>query len=222
MIPDQKIELLKLKLISMKTRTLLIAIVTILVSSGLFAQESPPIHYKQFGFNFSSLNSFGLHFKTGNEKTLFRLNLLALDLGQNSEWGRPQDSIDLKSSSFGFGIRAGFEKHIPVAARFDFIWGIEAGINMNYQKMKQHGIYYNDYETSSWSVAPLIDVVLGATYTISDHLVFGAEITPGIRYSFGKTKSTYPNNTIETTDSDFSFGFSNNSANLSVAYRFGK
>ncbi len=222
MIPDQKIELLKLKLISMKTRTLLIAIVTILVSSGLFAQESPPSHYKQFGFNFSSLNSFGLHFKTGNEKTLFRLNLLALDLGQNSEWGRPQDSIDLKSSSFGCGIRAGFEKHIPVVARFDFIWGIEAGINMNYQKMKQHGIYYNDYETTSWGVAPLIDVVLGATYTISDHLVFGAEITPGIRYSFGKTKSTYPNKTIETTDSDFFFGFTNNWANLSVAYRFGK
>lgn len=222
MIPDQKIELLKLKLISMKTRTLLIAIVTLLVSSGLFAQESPPRHYNQFGVNFTSLNSFGLHFKTGSEKTLFRLNLLALDLGQNSEWGRSQDSIDNKISSFGCGIRVGFEKHIPVVAQFDFIWGIEAGINMNYMKTQQHEIYYNDYGSTVWSVAPLVDVVLGATYTISDHLVFGAEITPGIRYSFGKTKSTYPNNTIETTDSDFSFGFSNNSANLSVAYRFGK
>ena len=65
-------------------------------------------------------------------------------------------------------------------------------------------------------------MVLGATYTISDHLVFGAEILPFIQYSFGKSTSIHSTTTTELTNSAFNFGFNNSSASLSIAYRFGK
>ncbi len=207
----------------MKKLALLFTMLFTFMSCGLFAQQEKPLHYKQVGINFSNLNSFGLHYKTGNEKTLFRMSLLSLNMGVNSNKGRTQDSIDTRVTSFGAGFRIGFEKKIPVTAKFNFIWGLEVGTNLNYSKQKNnYSGTYNDNEIKTWTITPLIDVVLGATYTISDHLVFGAEILPFIQYSFGKSTSIRSTTTTELTNSAFNFGFNNNSASLSIAYRFGK
>jgi len=193
------------------------------ISCGLLAQQEKPLHYYQVGIQFSSLNSFGLNFKTGNEKTLFRLSLLTMNLGLNSNNMGSSDSVVNKASSYGAGIRLGFEKHVPVLARFNFIWGLEAGCNFSYQKQKRN-TNTDDIvnENSGWGLSPLVNVILGVTYTIADHLVLGAEITPGIQYSYMESKTTTYNRTIEQTNSAFGFGFNNNSASLSVAYRFGK
>jgi len=207
----------------MKNRTFFFTLLFASLSYGLFAQQEKPLHYYQVGIQFSSLNSFGLNFKTGNEKTLVRMTLLSLNMGQNSSEGRLQDSIDMKNSVYGAGFRVGFEKHVPVFTHVNFIWGLEAGFNYNYQKQEQDmsGVN-NDYERSAWSVTPALYLILGATYTLSDHLVIGAEITPGVQYSYGKTKIIINMITTEQTNSGFNFSFSNNSASLSLAYRFGK
>ena len=206
----------------MKIRLFFFAVLFAFSSCGLFAQQEKTIHYDQVGFNFSSLSSFGLHFKTGSEKTMFRATVLFLNMANNKNWGRPQDSIDIKSQNYGAGIRAGFEKHVVLAPHFNLIWGLEAGCNYTYSKQSraQRGATYT--ENSSWSIVPMIDVVLGATYTISDHLVIGAEITPYIQYAYGKTKNPTYSLPTEITNTSFSFGMSSNSASLSVAYRFGK
>jgi hypothetical protein len=191
------------------------------ISCGIFAQQNPETKIHQVGINFSSLNQFGMHYKSGNEKTLLRMSLLSMNLASYSDWGRPEDSLDNKQQNYGFGFRLGFEKHIPIVAKLDFIWGLEAGGNFNYTKLKNEQVNYN-VERTSWTITPLVDVVLGVTYTFADHLVIGAEITPGVRYSFGKSKQTSSTQTVETTTSSVGFGFSNNSASLSLAYRFGK
>lgn len=206
----------------MKTRFLCLTMLFVFMSFGIFAQQEKSLRVHQVGINFSSLNSFGLHYKTGSEKTLLRISLLALNLGSASRWGRAEDSIDIKNQSYGAGFRIGFERHVPIVAKFDFIWGLEVGTNFNYGKTTQHRIYSNDYEATEWSVAPLINIILGATYTFSDHLVIGAEITPGFQYSYSKAKSTINDITVEQTTSAFNFGFNTNFANISVAYRFGK
>jgi hypothetical protein len=208
----------------MKKHALLFTMLFAFISCGLFAQQEKQLRYYQVGLNFSSLNSFGLHFKTGSEKTLLRASLLSLNLGLSSSQGRTQDSIDTKGSSYGAAFRIGFEKRIPVNSKLNFIWGLECGSNYTVSKQKsdQSGVY-SDYEINSWSVSPTVDLVLGANYIISEHLVFGAEILPYIRYSFGKSKSThYSTQTTEQTNNTFDFGFNSNSASLSIAYRFGK
>ena len=174
---------------------------------------------------FSSFDNFGLTYKTGSEKTLLRLSLLFLDLQHDNQYGRQEDSIDSKYQSYGAGFRVGFERRAPVFAKLDFIWGIEAGCNYNYQQQKRnesHYSYYYNYEMVNWSVTPLVCVVLGVRYTILDHLVLGAEISPGIMYSFGKVKTTNSNSTVEETVSSVRFNLSNGTAGLTVAYRFGK
>jgi hypothetical protein len=102
------------------------------ITFGLFAQETSNSQFYQAGISFSSLNSFGLHYKTGGERTMLRMSLLTMNLG------------------------------------------------------------------------------------------LGGEITPGIQYSLGKTKTTYASGSTKETKSSFNFGFNSNSASLSVAYRFGK
>jgi len=205
----------------MKTRKACIALLLFISSSLTYAQQDLPKHIHQAGINFNSLNSFGLHYKTGNEKTLLRLSLLSLNAGITDEWGRTEDSLDVNQQSYGAGFRLGFEKHVPVAAHFNFICGLEAGCNINFQKQKYESLYMN-YDRSEWSVSPLIDLVLGVTYTVAEHFVIGAEITPAIQYTFGKSKNTGGTQSVEQTHSDFRFAFSTTSASLSLAYRFGK
>ncbi len=205
----------------MKTRVLCFTMLLAFSAGPIFAQHEKSLRIHQVGLNFSSLNSFGLHYKTGSEKTLLRLSLLSLNLNQNSNWGRAEDSLDMKQQSYGIGFTLGFEKRIPIISHFDFIWGLQAGSYYTYHKNKSES-KTNGYESSEWRITPLIEAVLGVNYTISDHLVIGAEIAPGIMYSFGKTTSTANTKTVEITNSTFGFYFTNNSANLSLAYRFGK
>jgi hypothetical protein len=205
----------------MKTRIIYFAMFFVFVSNGIFAQQEKSLRIHQVGINFSSLNSFGLHYKTGGEKTLLRLSLLSLNLGQNSNWGRAEDSLDIKQISYGAGFRLGFEKRIPVYAKLDFRWGLEAGVNWAYNKQKSESLN-GHYENTDWRFSPMVNAILGVTYTIADHLVIGAEITPGIQYSYGKSIVTAFERTIETTYSSVGFGFSNSFASLSIAYQFGK
>ncbi len=207
----------------MKKYVLLFTMLLAAMSTSLFAQQENPLHYYQLGMNFSSLNSFGMHFKTGNDKTLLRVSLLNVSLGLTSTQGRTSDSIDIKNITSGAGIRVGFEKHVALSGKVNFIWGFEAGANFSFQKQKQNmsGVY-NDYETTTWNVAPMVDAVLGVTYTLSDHFVFGAEITPNVSYGIGKTKTTRNSQSTETNNYNFSCALNTNSAGLSIAYRFGK
>ncbi|MEI6682595.1 MAG: hypothetical protein WCO44_08205 [Bacteroidota bacterium] len=211
----------------MNTRILLLTALFAIVTCGLFAQQETHPQVYQAGLSFSSLNNFGLNFKTGDEKTLFRVTLLSASMGLSSDQGRTQDSIDIKTSSAGAGFRVGFEKHIPVYRTLRFIWGLEAGGSYSYNKMKQDmSGTYNDYESVTWKITPMADLVLGLTYTISDHLVLGVEIAPSLQYSFGKVKTTNsgsgsPLETVKSTSS-VSFGFYNNPATLTLAYRFAK
>ncbi len=210
----------------MKTRTICFTLLFFFCTTAISAQQEKTIRIHQVGISFSSLDYFGLHYKTGGEKTLLRLTLLSLNTDLSSSWGRPQDSIDMSSQHYGAGFRLGFEKRVPVVSKFDFIWGMETGCNYNYQKQEIESInLYNKQESITWGITPMIDLILGITYTISNHLVVGAEITPGVSYTFGKTKSTasspYSSRQTEVTNSEFHFGFSNGAACLTLAYRFG-
>ena len=211
----------------MKKRILFFTALFTIVSCGLFAQPETHPHVYQAGISFSSLNLFGLNFKTGNDKTLFRVSLLTANGGASSDQGRTQDSIDIKGISAGAGFRVGFEKHIPVYHSLNFISGVEAGDSYTYNKQKQDMPgFYNDYESVNWKMTPMIDLVVGLTYTISDHLVLGIETAPSVQYSFGKVKTTsYGTGTgveTEKKTNNFNFGFYSSPATLTLAYRFTK
>lgn len=204
----------------MKTKSLIICLFVMLGLNAARAQETTKAKVHEAGINFSSLNSFGIHYKTGSEKTLFRLTLLTGNFTHQNNYGRAQDSVRVKSSNLNLGFRAGFEKSVFLAKNLDFKWGIEAGCNYSYS-FTDHYYNYPDAEVRQWSVTPGIYAIVGISYTLADHFVFGMEVTPGIEYSYARENITqYGDTMIEVTGKAFNAGFSTTNASLSVAYRF--
>jgi hypothetical protein len=191
----------------------------IFVCSTLSAQEKTSSRLHQVGITFSNLNSFGAIYKTGNDKTLFRLSLLSLGYVNSNTFGRDQDSVEYKTSQLAAGIRFGFEKHIPVNKEFCFLAGAEFGFE--YRRVNMPGYSGNDNKRIDWTITPGIYLLLGAEYVLKNHWVFGAEITPGVWFDYGKsTTTTNGDISTEITNQVFNAGFKSNSAALSVAYRF--
>lgn len=205
-----------------KSSFVLIILACLLLSSAGFAQDTAPTKIRVVGINFSSFNSFGVHFKAGSRKTLFRMSLVTLNGNISKTWGRAEDSLNQRQGSYGAGFRAGFEKPLQITKNLDFTWGLEAGCAYQYDH-SNWGSITPDSKTVSWRVSPGLYALLGVTYTLKEHLVFGVEITPGIWDSYGKQTVTYNGNTTEVRmTNSLGFGFSTNFASLTVSYRFGK
>jgi hypothetical protein len=169
------------------------------------------------GISFSSFNSFGVRYKTGTEKTLFRLTLLSVN-GNNNNTKRNYTAY-ANNSSFGLGFNIGFEKRKSITDMLDSYSGID--IQTSYESEHQE-FNQSNLDAKSWTISPGIGIILGLNYRINENLNFSAEVIPSLRYSINK--STNINNGVETNDTNTSFyyGFSNIGASLNLSYRFGK
>jgi hypothetical protein len=169
------------------------------------------------GISFSSFNSFGVRYKTGSDKTLFRLTFLSVN-GNNNDTKRNYTAY-ANNSSFGLGFNIGFEKRKSITDMLDSYSGID--IQTSYESEHQE-FNQSNLDAKSWTISPGIGIILGLNYRINENLNFSAEVIPSLRYSINK--STNINNGVETNDTNTSFyyGFSNIGASLNLSYRFGK
>lgn len=175
--------------------------------------------HHELGITFSSLNSFGLKYKYGSEKNLFRLSVLSLNLSSNNKKTGTDDNQ--KTSGYGAGISLGWEHHFILTRAFQLYFGIEAGASYSYSM----DTYYHvvEFSQTTWSINPSLSVIFGAGYTLNKRFVFSAEIAPGVIYSYGKTfidqQGEHPQ---DYTINNLWVGISMSSANLTIAYCFGK
>lgn len=189
------------------------------MSYSLMAQET--VKQKEIGIVFKNLDNFELTYKTGTNTALWRFNTLFIS-------GRtfPLDSEDLtnRHSSFGLGLRLGKEFRKNIDENLEFRYG--ADISFLYSRSKEE--YLNDAETAIErthkinSYRPSLNLVIGLNYVVNQKIVIGAELLPAIGYSFNKNVSEYADGTSNTDLSNhgISYGLSNSSAALTIAYRF--
>jgi len=183
-----------------------------------FSQDQTPSRVHEFGLTFSNLDNFGIRYKTGTQKTLLRLTLLAMNISASHHYGREQDSIDQKQTGMGAGLRAGFEKRILIVQNFQLLLGSDIGISYDFNKQD---ISDNTFTMTEWRISPGIGFVFGAGYQIGQHFILSAEVTPSLYYTFGKRKySSSSSSGSEVTNNNFSFGLSNMGASITFAYRF--
>lgn len=195
------------------------AILLFCLAINLSAQESTKSSVHQIGLSFSSLNSFGVTYKTGSEKCRFRVSALNLGISNRNSYGRDIDSVDNKMYSYGIGLRLGFEKQSTLYENLSFLWGLE--LEGGYRWINQKTTGTNEYKYTNWQISTGIYVILGVEYNVAQHWIFGAEITPGVWYNTGKTTRVIKGNTdLEETNHEYGFGFNTASAALSVGYRF--
>jgi hypothetical protein len=84
----------------------------------------------------------------------------------------------------------------------------------------------NDYDrlNEQTRYMPGINLVFGLNYVLNDNIVIGVELLPNFTYTTGTSVDKYysPNysNELKSDISGFSYGLSNISSLLSLAYRF--
>ena len=90
----------------MKKIFIITMIIVLVVANITLAQDKTSTKVHELGLTFSSLNSFGLNYKTGTEKKLLRLS--ALFLTASTSWGKGNDP----ATGAGFSVSIGCERRI--------------------------------------------------------------------------------------------------------------
>jgi hypothetical protein len=185
------------------------------------AQENPK--QKEVGLAFGSLDNFGLTFKTGSEKSLWRFNALVLN-GSTSE--ENEDSLKSTRKYAGFNIGIGKEFRKPITENLELRYGADLSFKYSYSFSDDDDLSFDNHDRlrEQKIYEPGLNLVFGINYVYKSKFVFGAELKPGFSYFTGKssTKNYYSNDgtTIDTDLSGINYGFSNTSALLTMAYRF--
>ena len=201
--------------------TLLIATV-VFMSLFTIAQEEEKTKQQELGLTFSGLNNFGLTYRIGKPNAMWRINT-ALISGSNSIEKKPEDSITNTRSSSGFNISLGkeFRKSIGESAELRFGTDFKVRYSKSITLTDDTSVSDFDWERESGQFGSGINLVFGFNYLINDNLILGGEILPYFEYTKTRTSNLITNSTPDVDNSSgYRYGLSNNSAMLSLVYRF--
>lgn len=197
-------------------------ILTALSMSFFLTTQGQP-RQREIGLVFNNLDNFGLTFRTGTEKALWRFNALYL-AGNNTT--QTVDSIESKFTTAGFGLKLGREYRTTVIRNLEFRYGLDLSFSYSYRKsdIKYQSLSNQDAIQKSTTYQPGINLVLGFNYVILEKLVIGAEVMPSVSYTIGTGSEKASNDNKETKNkiSGFNYVLSNSSVLVSLVYRFGK
>jgi len=196
-------------------KKLVLSLFAFTIAITIMAQEKPRI--KEIGIVFSNLDNFGLSFKIGKEKALWRINTMLIDGGNVEE---TIDGVVSKTSSIGFMFGVGREYRKIIAKNLELRYG--ADLSFRYTKNK---LDFNTNENTRLSTRtfyePRFNLVFGFNYVIKEQLIIGAEILPYFSYTFGSMVEEFSDDDKRETDiSRIDYGLSNTSIMVSVGYRF--
>lgn len=201
-------------------RRALILMLGLAMSYNLVAQEAAK--QKEVGIVFSNLDQFGLTYKTGTAKSMWRFTTLFIS---GSNFTDSNDDMENKQTNLGFGLKIGKEFRKELASNLEFRYG--ADISFAYSKVKSE---YDDITVADVDrlneqslYKPGANLMLGLNYKLSENFVIGAELLPGFIYTTGssinKTTISGVENEVKDDVSGFNFDLTNNSVLLSLVYR---
>lgn len=203
----------------MKKATFFLSI--LFLSTSIMAQEK--VKQKEIGITFNNLNNFGLAFKTGSNKSLWRFNTLFI-IGRNQD--EISDSLVKKNSNSGFGLQIGKEYRKDIVDNLELRLGFD--LSFSYQNYKSiyndKTVNNNDRSTEKITYEPGVNLVFGLNYVLNKQLVIGVELLPNLCYITGTSSEKYyytNNGNVSKFDiTGFRYGLSNSSALLSLSFRF--
>ena len=211
----------------------------ILMAMSINAQEKR----KEVAINLTSFENFGLSYRFGTDKSLWRLNLLNSNVYTSSDEDEftyllddEYNSSKNETDGFSIGFSVGKEFRNPIREKLEFRYGFDIGLDYsmyNYEftpdNSDEEGPIYYTANSSSESFNPFLNGVIGFNFLLNKNLVLGIEVLPSITYRIGKNESTSvleENGVIEeysNSESDitgFAFNLNSDAARLSLAYRF--
>ena len=195
----------------MITQKCLLLLSCLLFGWSSFAQKKSTIH--EVGISISSGLNFGLIYKTGTEKSLFRLQTLFLNGAHES-----QPSINnthVNNNSYGFGISLGSEFRQNLAENLFLIYGFGAGVKYRGQNIVDNSVVAQYQHVFS----PNINLIVGVNYVLKERWIFSVEALPYFQYDVITEAAT---NSLGVVSSRISYGMNMGSVRLVIAHRFGE
>ncbi|MPQ46107.1 hypothetical protein GCQ56_03710 [Marinifilum sp. N1E240] len=196
-------------------RKILVFIVIVCIANVSFGQEKNRV--KEIGLAFNNLDEFGFVYKIGHEKSMWRFNVIALNNSKSET--ENLNVLDKEYKSLGFSFSAGKEYYSELTANFKFKygWDLFYGYYKNKEKELSSNMYDSMDKLENKSKNYGVNLVLGINYPINDHIVLGAEVTPGISWY----EKEYELNGNKTSGRDgYNFGLTNSDAKITLSYRF--
>lgn len=190
----------------MLTQKCLLVFSCLIITLTSFGQKKSPIH--EVGLSVNTGLNFGLFYKTGSEKSLFRLQTLFLN---GMHHARPNG---INTNNYGFGISLGSEFRQNIAENLFLFYGFGAGVRYTGQNFVNNGTI-EQYETT---FSPTINLVVGVNYVLKDRWVFAVEALPYLRYDIITSQGGISN--LGVVSGRISYGFNMESVRLTIAHRF--
>ena len=106
----------------------LLILLCLSMSYYLIAQET--VKQREIGLVFSNLDNFGLTFKIGTDKSLWRFNTLFIT-GNNMD--NTSDSLVNKQNNMGFGVKIGKEYRKKIVANLELRFGADISFTYSHQ-----------------------------------------------------------------------------------------
>lgn len=204
-------------------KRVILFLILAVIALPIFSQDNDKVKVKELGISFSNLDNFGITYKTGHTKALWRINTLLLTQYKLEEVA---DSLETLRDAIGFGIKFGREWRKEIATNFEMRYGVDLSFTYTQSKSetKDYSISERDMLDKQYLFQPGVNFVFGFNYVIKEKFVIGAEILPYVSYVTGETtRMNFYNNDgheIKSETSGFRYGISSNSALLTFSYRF--
>ena len=191
-------------------------LVCLIMPYTLMAQDY--VSDKEFGLLFTNFDNFGLTFRVGSSRGMWRFGSTFIS-GTSRDETTGSTRRQIENSGFGFEI--GKEARINLTEDFELRLGGDATFDRQKSKTEiTNGTSNVSQIQESITIRLGVQVVFGFNYVINEKLVLGAEILPGARYLRGES-SEQNNGVSNNGDIDgFEYGLFSDSARLSLVYRF--
>jgi hypothetical protein len=198
-------------------KTVFFSALLLVISVRAFSEENQGAA-NEVGLIFSSLNSFGLRYKCGNDNVMFRLTSVVLtgtasvnSYDNYSFNGVNDNSVsNSTSNSIGPGLNVGIEKRVWVGHGFCLYGGLDwinsfsrtasntttPGTSLNtYTQangtfITQSAVINNASSSTAWTINSGLGVALGAFYKFKKSFSAGVELEPSITYKYTETTTS--------------------------------
>jgi len=193
-------------------RISVLLVLTFILLNSLYSQEKNTS--KEIGIYFSNLDAFGIRYKFGNEKRMFRLTALSLSVGNYSTKVVNGTNLDLTRA--GAGLNVGVQFPVRITDVFSFYYGGELRGSFSHLKANTSPITSNTMNAFNAGIG----LVLGFSHSFQSNITVSAEIVPGFSYSKTVNDNNGTSGATNTKTTGFGFALDSNAAGITIGYRF--
>jgi hypothetical protein len=200
-------------------KKIILGIFCLFTSFTSVAQDSPKV--QELGLVFRNLDNFGVTYRVGTEKSLWRFRATTLS-------GRISRSdvadTDRSSTNHGLSVIVGREYRKALENNFEFRYGMGLGFGFQVENEEEEDLNNVGQKTEirNFRYSPSLRFIVGVNYVVSEKWVFGAELLPFVSYQI-TDRTVDGTNFSEPRDESISvwtYSVSNQTVSLSVLYRF--